>query len=100
MVAFEGSPIYAERLQINEIFQHLPQGPALGLNFPPSNLPQAPGFASVSESVTRGYDNVYTPTEGIPDILFLGNQANAYTYPISIYASPIVNELLRRSYLW
>ena len=48
---------YPERPKINEILRHLSRDPALGLIFPPSNLPRAPSCESMFVSATQKYGN-------------------------------------------
>ena len=103
---------YTGRPQINEIFQHLSQDPALGLIFSPSNLPRA-ASESVFVSATQRYGNsscfmlvssctyssiagvfvtanAYTPTEGMFGPILWTTGLN--NFPIRIPTIPHASE--------
>ena len=107
---------YTKRPQINEIFQHLSQEPALALIFSPSNLPRAPSCESIFVSATQRYGNnscfmlvsshayssiadmfvtanMYMPTEGMFGAILWTTGLN--TLSIRIPAVPHANESCR-----
>ena len=104
------------RPQINEILQQLSQEPALGLIFPPSNLPRTPSSESVFVSATQKYGNsscfmlvsssaysfiadmfvtanTYTPTEGMFSAILWTTGLN--TFLIRIPTVPHASESCR-----